>query len=91
MPMGWPTGVLGPVAPWQVSKEPEDIGHVGYQFYSDFCTENEYRVNNPLKFQIRRPWAPGRPQVPIVFFEFRMKNCTSEYRNLKILHCALSE
>ena len=57
MPMGWPMGVLGPVAPWQVSKESEDIGHVGYQFYSDFCTEDEYRVNNPFKFQIRRPWG----------------------------------
>ena len=46
-PMGCSMGVQGP--PWEVSKEPNDIRHVGYQFYSDFSTENEYRVNTPLK------------------------------------------
>ena len=30
--------VQGP--PWEVSKDSYDIGHVGCQFYSVFCTEN---------------------------------------------------
>jgi hypothetical protein len=40
----------GPPWPWEVSKEPNDIRHVGYQFYSVFCTENEYKVKTYLKF-----------------------------------------
>jgi hypothetical protein len=44
----------------EVSKEHNDIGHDGYQFYSDFSTENEYRVKTTLEFQIRLPWGgPG--------------------------------
>jgi hypothetical protein len=51
--------VQGP--PWEVSKESYDIRHVGYQFYSVFCTENESRVATSLRFQIRLPW--GGPWV----------------------------
>ena len=36
--------------PWEVFKESYDIRHVGYQFYSVFCTENEYKVKTYLKF-----------------------------------------
>ena len=46
-------GVSGP--PWKVSKESNDIRHVGYQFYSVFSTENESRVDIYLRFQIRLP------------------------------------
>jgi hypothetical protein len=39
---------MGPEAPLVgVFKEPNDITHVGYQFYSDFRTEKEYRINTP--------------------------------------------
>ena len=34
-----------PKGPERDSKEPNDIRHVGNQFYSDFRTENKYRVN----------------------------------------------
>ena len=44
-----------PRGPERVSGEPNDIRHVGYQFYSIFSTENKYRVKAPLKFQIRLP------------------------------------
>ena len=47
----------GPPWPWEVSKEPNDIRHVGYQFYSVFCTENESRVATFLRFRIRLPWG----------------------------------
>ena len=53
--------------PWEVSKEPNDTRHVGYQFYSDFSTENKYRVNTQLKlkFWIRLPWGdPPGPWPP---------------------------
>ena len=45
----------GPGAPLKVSKEYNDIGHVGYQFYSVFSTENESRIDTYLRFQIRLP------------------------------------
>ena len=55
----------GPGAPLKVSKEYNDIGHVGYQFYSVFSTENETRVDIYLIIQIRLPqggpwgsWGP---------------------------------
>jgi hypothetical protein len=57
----------GPWAPWLwgVSEEPNDIRHVGYQFYSVFSTENKYRVAIPLRFHIRLPhdgpWGSGGP------------------------------
>ena len=59
--------VQGP--PWGVSQKPNDARHVGYQFYSDFSTENKYRVSTPLKFQIRLPlggpwWFMG-PEAPL--------------------------
>jgi hypothetical protein len=38
-------GSRGPLG--GVFKEPNDITHVGYQFYSDFRTEKEYRINTP--------------------------------------------
>ena len=43
-----------------------NIRHVGYQFYSDFSSENEYRVNTP-KFRIRLPWGgqSGFPRGPL--------------------------
>ena len=60
-------GVQGP--PWKVSKESNDIRHVGYQFYSFFSTENESRVDTYPIFQIRlpqggpwSPWVQGLPQ-----------------------------
>ena len=63
--MGDP-GFRGPWvgAPWEVSKDSYDIGHVGCQFYSVFCTENESRFAT-LRFQIRLPWdvpweSPGQ-------------------------------
>ena len=56
-------GVPGP--PWKVSKEYNDIRHVGYQFYSVFSTENESRVDIYLRFQIRLtqggPWGSQGP------------------------------
>ena len=56
-------GSRGP--PWEVSKESNDIRHVGYQFYSVFSTENESRVDTYLKFQIRvlqaDPWGSRVP------------------------------
>jgi hypothetical protein len=41
----------GPEAPLGggVSKEPNDIRHFGYQFYSDFSTENKNRVRAHLQ------------------------------------------
>jgi hypothetical protein len=55
---------------WEVSKEPNDARHVGYQFYSHFSTENKYRVNTPLEFQIRLPpggpWGSMGPEAPLV-------------------------
>ena len=57
-------GVQGPPQLWGVSEEPNDIRHVGYQFYSVFRTENEYRVKT-FKFLIRLPqgdpWASRGP------------------------------
>ena len=60
-------GVPGP--PWKVFKESNDIGHVGYQFYLVFSTENESRVVTYLRSQIRLPqggpwgpWVHGLPQ-----------------------------
>ena len=45
-PLGDPQGPRqGPLKVQKGSKEPNDIRHVGYQFYSDFRNENEYRVN----------------------------------------------
>ena len=56
--------------PWGVSKKPNDARHFGYQFYSDFSTENKYRVNTPLEFQIRLPpggpWGSMGPEAPLV-------------------------
>ena len=56
-------GVSG--SPWKVSKESNDIRHVGYQFYSVFSTENESRVDIYLRFQIRLtqggPWGSQGP------------------------------
>ena len=50
--------------PWEVSKEPNDIRHVGYQFYSVFSTENESRVDTSSGLKIRLPRvAHGHPQV----------------------------
>ena len=40
-----------PRGPERVSGEPNDIRHVGYQFYSIFSTENKYRVKAPLNFK----------------------------------------
>ena len=63
LPHGGPWGSRGP--PWEVSKESNDIRHVGYQFYSVFSTENESRVDTYLKFQIRvlqgDPWGSRVP------------------------------
>ena len=60
-------GVPGP--PWKVSKESNDIRHVGYQLCSVFSTENESRVDTYLTFQIRLPqggrwgpWVQGPPR-----------------------------
>ena len=47
-------GSSGPL--WGVSEEPNDISHVGYQFYSNFSSENVYRVNTPM-----RVWEPRGP------------------------------
>ena len=67
LPHGGPWGSRGPGAPlhWKVSKESNDIRHAGYQFYLDFSTENESRVDIYLRFQIRLPqggpwgsWSP---------------------------------
>ena len=44
-----------PGSPWKVSKESNDIRHVGYQFYSVFSTENESRIDTYLRLQIRLP------------------------------------
>ena len=55
-------GVPGP--PWKVSKESNDIRHVGYQFYSVFSNENESRVDTYLRFQIRL--LQGGPLGPLV-------------------------
>ena len=41
--------------PWEVSKEPNDTRHIGYHFHSIFCTENEYKVAQPLGVHIRCP------------------------------------
>jgi hypothetical protein len=53
----------------RVSGEPNDIRHVGYQFYTDFSTENKYRVKAPLKFQISltqgNPWGSRGPGSPL--------------------------
>jgi hypothetical protein len=57
LPQGDPWGSRGPGSPLRVSKKPNDARHVGYQFYLDFSTENKYRVNTPLKFQIRLQWG----------------------------------
>ena len=51
----------------KVSKEFNDITHVGYQFYLIFRTENESRVDKYIRFQIRipqgGPWGSrGPPQ-----------------------------
>jgi hypothetical protein len=55
--------------PERVSGEPNDIRHVGYQLYSDFSTENKYRVKAALKFQIRLPqgdpWGSRGPGSPL--------------------------
>ena len=53
--------------PLKVSKEFNDITHVGYQFYSIFRNENESRVVKYIRFQIRLPhggpWGSrGPPQ-----------------------------
>ncbi len=58
-PPGAPQGPCrgAPRLPERVHEEPNYVMHVGYQFYSDFSTENEYRVKTPLKFQIRLPWG----------------------------------
>ena len=57
-------GVLGP--PLKVSKEFNDIRHVGYQFCSVFSTENESRVDTYLRFQIRLPQGgPWGSRVPL--------------------------
>jgi hypothetical protein len=57
---------------WEVSKELNGIRHVGYQFYSDFCTENESRVAKSLRFLIRLPqggpWGSKDPGA--LFLEF---------------------
>ncbi len=55
------SGVRGPPRdPERVYDESTDIRHVGYQFYSIFSTENEYKVKIYLRFQIRLPWgSPG--------------------------------
>jgi hypothetical protein len=63
LPWGGPLASPGQGPPWEVSKEPNDIRHVGYQFYSVFCTENESRVATSLRFQIRLPW--GGPWVSL--------------------------
>ena len=50
LPQCGPMGSRGPEAPLgggRVSKEPNDIRHFVYQFFSDFSTENQYRVNKP--------------------------------------------
>ena len=44
-------GVQGPMG---VYEEPNDTRHIGYQFHSFFCTENEYKVVQPLGDHIRR-------------------------------------
>jgi hypothetical protein len=44
------------VPPGGSSENLMKVRHVGYQFYSDFCNENKYRVST-LKFQIRLPWG----------------------------------
>ena len=68
-PPGIPSG--GPLnrGPERVSGKPNDIRHVGYQFYSDFSTENKYRVKAALKFQIRLPqgdpWGSRGPGSPL--------------------------
>ena len=61
-PPGAPQGPCrgAPRLPERVHEEPNYVMHVGYQFYSDFSTENEYRVKTTLEFQIRLPWGgPG--------------------------------
>jgi hypothetical protein len=68
--MGWHMEVPGSRGPLLgVFKEPNDARHVGYQFYSDFSTEKKYRINTPLKFQIRLPWGgiwrSGGTRAPI--------------------------
>ena len=67
-------GVLGP--PWKVSKEFNDMRHVGYQFYSVFSTENESRVDTYLRFQIKLPqggplgpWVQGPPQGGVLHLQ----------------------
>jgi hypothetical protein len=50
-------GSRGPLGEGGVSKETEDIAHVGYQFYSDFRTEKEYTINTSLQFL----WSPKPP------------------------------
>ena len=51
-------GVLGSRGPLgRVSEEPNDTRNDGYQFCSDFRTENKNRVNAPLNFLIRLPWG----------------------------------
>ena len=57
-------GVPGP--PWKVSKEFNDITLFGYQFYSVFSTENEYRVDIYLRIKIRLPQVgPWGSQGPL--------------------------
>ena len=69
-------GVLrsrGPLG--RVSEEPNDTRNDGYQFCSDFRTENKYRVNTPLKFGIRLPWgSPWGSSGPGALLEGSQKN-----------------
>ena len=79
-----PTGPPGtpPGVPFEVQKGSLKnlikIRHVGYQFYSDFSTENEYRVHTP-KFRIRLPWGGplGFPRSPLGRFP---KNLCNEHK-----------
>ena len=77
-------GVSGP--PWKVSKESNDMRHVGYQFYSVFSTENESRVDTYIRFQIRLPQGgPWGSRGPLRGEGVSISNDISYYSGLDML------